>query len=1115
MLFPLRGRALPALVALAATPSLLLALPQERSPIRLPRDPRIAPDGDSLAFAWRGDIWTAPIEGGEARRLTLHAADDHSPVFSVDGDTLYFVSTRSGVPQIHAMPAGGGPARQVTFDSNPKRLLQATADGAGLLVAQGTDRGWHYSERDRLMVVDLAGEAPKRMLFDAGARDGALSPDGQRCLFTRGRSAWDRKGYVGPQAEQLWLADLSGDAPAYRRLDQDRERFQNVGCLFPMWSPDGRTAYFVSDPDGTFDLYAMELDGGAVRRVTDVGAADGSDDGVAFPSISADGRTVLLRRRFDLMTVDTRSGATTPIELFATGDEAAAAVERLEEDRAEAVAFTADGKQMAFLSGGDVWVMDRILKEPVRVTHDVNVESDLVFSADGSRLFFTSDASGEMEIWEATHAQEKGIWWLADSFALRKVTDDAAVERDLARSPNGSHVAYVKGTDLWVMDADGSDHRRVVAMWSGPDFTWSPDGRWIAYETQDDDYNPDVFIAPLDGTREPFNLSRHPDVDGNPAWSTDGKRIAWVGRRDGEEADIYWVELTKEESEATERDERLEKALKAMEPKGGAKKRGKDAGGEDGPKDGPKGGEEAKGEDAEEKEDDLVQIDFDGLLDRVSRIRVPDSFEGSLIWFEDGATLGFSATVDGKGGFFKVSFPRPKDPERVTDRLLSGAEWLADAKEFVGHDGGVPASMDAKGKKERFEFEVRTDRDWRALRRIAFDQAWRAMRDRFYDEAYNNRDWSRVRAKYRDVAAQCLGAAEFSELCNMMLGELNASHMGHRGGRDPFPAAPAQNQWSPRTMHLGLRFAAGASGPGLLVESVIPGSPCAQARAAVAAGETVMSIDGTPVGPDVDVERLLTMDEARDVALEVKDASGELRTVTVRPTPSVGGLLYDEWVEATRAEVERLSGGRLGYLHIQGMNFPSFRQMEEDLYHAGVGKDGLIIDVRFNGGGSTTDHVLTALTQPVHAITQSRGSGEGYPQDRKVYASWSKPIVLMCNEHSFSNAEILSHAIKQLGRGRLVGMRTAGGVISTGGQGLVDGGFIRMPTRGWYLATTGEDMELNGCEPDVAFWNQPGWSGPDGTDAQLGKAVEVLLEDVAAEAARPKVKLTPASTLRR
>jgi tricorn protease len=345
---------------------------------------------------------------------------------------------------------------------------------------------------------------------------------------------------------------------------------------------------------------------------------------------------------------------------------------------------------------------------------------------------------------------------------------------------------------------------------------------------------------------------------------------------------------------------------------------------------------------------------------------------------------------------------------------------------------------------------------------------------------------------------------------NMMLGELNASHMGHRGGSEPLPDPDDQNAWTPTTYHLGLRFESGTEGPGLVVESVIPGSPCHEARARVDAGEVLLAIDGQKVGPDVDLDALLTLDQLRDLELTVADGEGNERTVSVRPTPSVAGLLYDEWVENNRLAVEELSEGTLGYLHIRGMDMGSFRQMEEDLYHAGHGKDGLVIDVRFNGGGSTTDHVLTALTQPVHAITRSRGSGEGYPQDRKVYASWSKPIVLMCNEHSFSNAEILSHAVKQLGRGPLVGMRTAGGVISTGSARLLDGSSVRMPTRGWYLASTGEDMELNGCEPDIALWNPP-----DGEDLQLDVAVETLLEEVAAEEARERVKILPAAERRR
>ena len=1090
-----------------------------KTTIRLPRVPAIGPEGDRIAFAWQNDIWTADIKGGNATRLTIHAATDSSPHFSPDGKHIYFTSNRSGRTQIHVMPVTGGAAKQITFDSNRKAIHGVTADGRHLLISQSTDRGWHYSESSRVFLLDTEGKEPKKMLFDVGVRDAALSPDGTKVLFVRGRSNWNRKGYEGPQAAQLWLADLTADPVKLTRLDKDRERFQNVAAMDPMWAEDGKSYYYNSDPDGVFNVYHRALDSEEARQVTDV-AADGVDDGVAFPVLSADGDTLLFRRGFDLVSCDPKDGELQAIELSATGDSVASAIERKRESSATGVAFTSDGKQMAFVAGEDIYVMDRILKEPVRVTNTAHPESSLLFSSDGSRLFFVTDSGGEMDIWEATPEQEDGIWWMADEFKLRQVTDDRAVEGRLQLSPNGSHIAYTKGSNLFVMDDDGTDQRQVATMWSPPSFEWSPDGKWLTYATQDDNYNSDIYIVPVDGTKAPFNLSRHPDLDVSPTWSGDGKRIAWVGRRDGEEADIYVVELAKATEEETERDEKLKKALEAMKKGGKSKKPAaakKDAAKKDA--DDPKDAKDkVAAKDAKAKGDSKkneVKIDFEDIFDRVDRLRYADSFESALIWMGDGSTLAFSATIGGERGFYTVKFPRPGSPKKIASTPLSSNRWLKDSKQFVGHRNGTPATMSASGKTETFGFSVQSERDWREIRKIVFDQGWRAMRDRFYDEAYNNKDWYAMRAKYRPMAAECIGSSEFSELMNMMLGELNASHMGHRGGADPLPDFDAQNEWAPTTYHLGLRFKMNGEGPGLMVESVIPGSPCARSRSLVKAGESLLKINGTAVGPDVDIEKLLTMKEIANVTLRVRSAAGEERDVTVRPTTSVAGLLYEEWTEKTRAEVEKLSEGKLGYLHIQGMNMRSFRQMEEDLYHAGAGKDGLIIDVRFNGGGSTADHVMTALTQPSHAITKSRGSGEGYPQDRRIYASWTKPIIMLCNEHSFSNAEIVSHAVKQTGRGRVVGMRTAGGVISTGSVRLLDGGTVRMPMRGWYLVTTGEDMELNGCEPHIAFWNDPTWNSPGGTDAQLAKAVEALAEDVAKEQAKGKVKVVPASQLRK
>ena len=1109
------------------------AIAQER-PIRVPLDPRITADGTQVLFVWQGDVWIAPLDGesaGSARRLTIHPGDDSDPVPSPDGRTIVFRSDRAGAMRLFSMAVDGSDVHQLTTDSFDRSPLAITADGRALITRRATDRSPFGPEAGRAFALPLGRKGAERMVLDAGLVDFVMAPSGTMALFVRGRIEPWRKGYRGSAAMQIWLADF-GDgsgAPAITRLSSDRERFQNVSERDPMWSPDGTGYWFVSDPDGTAEVFWRALSGGAAKQVTHLGA-DGNDDGVLFPSVSRDGRRMVFQRGFDLLLLDVATGETRGLSLRARGDDLVEPVERRRVRGADDVAFTADGKQMAFVAGQDIYVMDRVLKDPVRVTNTIAVESSPLFGKDGKHLWFVSEEGGEVDIWEATCPREDLMWWRAAplSLPLRKLTDDAAVESSLALSPSGDRLAYVKGGDLYVMNTDGSDPRRVLSGWDAPAFDWSPDGKWICFSREDDDFNDDVWIVPLDGSRPPFNLSRHPDDDTRPLWSPDGARIAWTGVRDDGETDIFIVTLAKEADEQSSRDRKLEKAIEAMAKKPAKKPEGKK---DDAKGDEPKKDEPAAESDKSRKDKKDVVVDFDGIHERVRRIEIAQSSERDLLWSPDGKRLAFSARVNGESGLFTVGVPDELTPKKAATSALSSARWIEDGDQILGLSSGAgpgpnagppgqgggrmrggagrsPASLDVKGGKlETFGFDVADARDWRDLRRLAFDQGWRAMRDRFYDGNLNGRDWNAVRARYRAVAGELIGRDEFSRLMNMMLGELNASHMGHRGSADPLPRPGEDGAWSPRTFHPGVRLDDRAQGPGVMIESVIPRSPAAQARSLLRKGERILAVDGTAVDDVTAFWNAMTFADEHDVVFSVRAADGAERSVTLRPMNSANELLYDEWVDVTRARVEQASEGKIGYLHIRGMDMPSFRRFEEDLYHAGVGKDGLIVDVRWNGGGSTADLLLTALTQPRHAITVPRGGGTGYPQDRKVYATWQKPIVAMCNEFSFSNAEIFSHAIKTLKRGPLVGMRSAGGVISTGAVGLVDGSMVRMPFRGWFLVGDGADMELNGCLPDLAEWNSP-----VGDDRQLLDAVAALRRSIAEQPADPRP--VPGSSLR-
>jgi Tol biopolymer transport system component/C-terminal processing protease CtpA/Prc len=1207
---------------------LLLATTQEASAreetpenaIRLPETMALTKDGATVVFSWRGDLWRVPRSGGPARRLTFHPAQDTRPYISPDGSLIGFVSDRSGTEQVHVMPIEGGRPRQVTLHSEGATLHGWFPDGKHVLTRSQRDHHWRSSSRFFRKPLEL--EKQGELLFDAACRSGAVSPDGGWIAFTREGMSWTRKRYRGPKASQVWLYSLADGS--FTRLSTG-----DHGELWPLWG-GGSQLYYVSEESGTWNLWRRDTSTSETTQITFF-----EDDGVSSPAISGDYGTIVFRRLFDMYSVGTRGGAKPQRVLaYDAGDPSVELTERRTLTRATDAAFTDDAREIAVIAGGDLWVMDTELKEPKRVTSTAEAEREPLFARDHEALYFVSDAGGSPDIWRAKRADEKKYWWQNDEFLVERLSEDEAVESNLRLTPDGKRLAYIRGTELRTSDLEGRDVRTHAASFSGVDYDFSPDGRWIAYAKPDDDFNWDVWIAPTDGSSEPFNVSRHPDNDGDPAWSPDGKILAFTGRRWSEESDICYVYLRKEDAERSRRDRTLEMALKKM--KGRKSKAGKQPakptpppGGNAEPKAAPatrdalagtwKGtlrgpqplpadgvglvfeltkieggdyscgvevvnfftgqtdslaydpqsgafeftiktplgalsgegkvqgermegtweipdtmqgtfevsrekpelkGTEPKNTGAKSTEStpakpkkpaaagnkqapQATQIDFEGLEDRIQRIAIIDTRERGLFWSHDSKRLAFQASVDGKSGIYTVGFPDDLKPKLLTTSRGSKPRWLKEGNQFVWLSSGAPTAVSASGRTTAYRFSTRQEVYVPDMNGAAFDVAWRTMRDRYYDPKMGGADWEAVRAKYAPMAARCATGTELSLVMNLMLGELNGSHLGFRSSQRGW----TRSGWREVTGHLGCRFDATWNGEGLRVKDVVPGTPADQARSRIHPGEVILALDGRPVGGATNLDLLMTGDPQRDIEVRVRDAEGNDRTVTLQPTSygAVRRLLYDHWVEQTRAQVEEASGGTLGYLHIRSMNLSSFQRFEAELYKVGFGKDGLIIDVRDNGGGFTTDHLLTCLTQPRHAITVPRHGGPGYPHDRMVYAPWHKPVVVLCNQNSFSNAEIFAHAIKTLKRGAVVGVQTAGGVISTGAT-FIDGiGSLRLPFRGWFLLNDGEDMERNGCMPHHVVWPEPS-DLKAGIDRQLSKAVEVGLDEVKAWKAKPRVK---------
>jgi tricorn protease len=1090
--------------------------------IRLANNPALSPDGQWLAFDWNGDVWIAPSTGGEARPLTAHLGRDSQPKFAPDGKQIGFISDREGSPHVFTVPVQGGVPKQLTFHTAGASLQEWTPDGRSLLIKATRDHFWRRGER--FFMIKSGERSAEQLLFDDYGDSGALSPDGKKLLFTREGEGWWRKGYVGSRVAQVWLYDL--ESKNFTKL-----LHREFGCRWPLWKPDGNGFYYVAEHAKGANLREYDFASQASKPLTKF-----KEDSVVFPAIARDGSRIVFRHLFDLYSYQPSKAELKKLDIFHNTDRSAKTSEHRVLTSATAAAFSQDGLEIAFIAGGDLWIMDTELREPKQITKTPEEEDNPLFSPDGQTILFTSSIGSHFAISKATRKNPKQFWWQNRDFEVTHLHEFQQRPTKLKVSPDGKKLAFVKGRgDLCVMDLAINESVNIFADWSAPDYDWSPDGKWFVYSKLDEDFNRDIWLVPSDGKGKPFNLSRHPYSESGPVWSPDGKMIAFTGRRASGDpgANVCLVWLRSDEAEKTSRDRKLEKALDKM--------KGRTAPGED----------ESK---TPTKKSPGGAIDFDRLHERVQRVSLGEGIANTLFWSPDSKKLAFTGRYEGKAGTFTIDIGDTLTPKTLNTTAGSNPVWLKKGNQIVWLVGGVPTStpgvasaaatapasetpttVPKKGGKGgkggiipksggaaapasggSYTFSVRQILDLPARNAVIFDSCWITMRDHWYDGNLGNNDWDKVRRKYRDQAAQSPDSESLVTVVQMMLGELNGSHLGFTmnagasGGQQARPTQPRDT-----TAHLGVRFDASFAGPGLKIRDVLPGSPADKKRSRLHAGDVIQKIDGVEVSRDMDLTLVLNGPADRDITLAVQGPSspgGKLRDVALRPISYSAAqvLLYDHWLKQNRQMVADASKDRFGYLHISAMSMPNFRKFEEELVSQGAGKDGLIIDVRENPGGSITDHLLTALTQPNHAITVPRGGGPGYPLDRKVYISWHKPIVVLCNQNSGSNAEIFSHAIKTLKRGQLVGVSTAGAVVSTGAAPILDVGVLRLPTRGWFTISDGEDMEKHGAVPHHLLWLQPAHL-PQGRDAQLTKAIEVLQTDVQAWRDRPQPKLRKAT----
>jgi tricorn protease len=1036
----------------------------------LPRHPAPSPDGALIAFSWQGDIWTVPSSGGTARRMTAHPATERFPVWSRDGKLIAFSSNRFGHADVFVMPAdGSAPPTRLTFADRSDTPVDFTPDGTSVVFSSG--RSVSVRWMPALWTVPLSGGTPV-ITQNALGDHAAYSPNGTSLAFVRGATKWVRHGYRGTASRTPWLRDTDG---AYRRLsafDGDEDH--------PGWVDD-HTLMLLSSRSQRKNVFLLDTITGEARQLTH---HEGTD--VRFPRVSADGSLIAYEFEDALWTIRPNDTQPRKLSIDVPADHLRDQIVReTKADDAKDLAVHPDGELAAFIVEGDLFIAeisdkdDQKIAPPrtIRITDTPEREAEPRWSPDGNTLLFTSATSGTNDLWTVRPSDEEVGWIDSFDFKLDRLTTDAAEDTAGRWSPDGASIAFVRGKgNLMIMDSDGDNERTLFEHWAESDFRWSPDGRFLAYSTVDAHYNAEVWIVPAAGG-EAYNVSRHPDDDLQPRWSPDGRRLLWVSKRHADTFDVWGVWLTLEDHQRTNAE-----WLKVFNEKDANET-----------KEDTDEGEVQDENNVEEPPE--VQIDFKRLWRRAARITGETGDESDPVATKDGKRILFTATPDGKNDLYSVSFDG-KDLKRLTEGDTSPSDVQ------LGEDGTTVFYLDGKGRAGRVSldgtkgdpmpFAARVTIDVPARRKAVFNEAWRALNGWFYDPAFHGANWPSKAEIYRPWAMKASSEADFADVVNLMLGELNASHMGYR---------PKRSKGGEKCGWIGVTFDPAAGGPGVRIDEVLEDGPAAQTTVNLKPGERLLAIDRHEVTPTTNVYALFVDTVDRRTPLRILGTDGVERTAVVVPTTGrdQSNLRYQTWVRQRQDLTEQYSGGRLGYLHIHSMDIPSFETFERDLQAAAEGKEGLVIDVRSNGGGWTTDYLLATLMVRRHAFTVPRDDTSGvkaYPQSRLPLAAWTRPAVTICNEDSYSNAEIFSHAFKTLKRGPLVGQTTFGAVISTGAHVLPDGSYVRIPLRGWYVAGSGMNMENNGAVPDVIL-PQPPYEDTDHTvDTQLKKAVETLLAEM-------------------
>lgn len=1057
------------------------------------RDVRISPDGTEIAFCYKGDIYKVPATGGTATQLTTQTSYECLPVWSPDSRHIAFASDRNGNFDVFVMPANGGTAQRLTTHSAAELPSAFSPDGKYVLFSASiqdpaTSALFPTGAMTELYRVPAAGGRTEQVL-GTPAESVHFNPTGDFFLYQDRKGFEDewRKHHTSSITRDVWRYDIhtGKHTNLTNREGEDRN---------PVLSPDGQTVYFLSERNGgSFNVYSLPLDNPqAVEVVTSF-----KTHPVRFLSMSGNG-TLCYGYDGEIYT-QTVNGAPHKVAVNIIRDDQDKIAALNLTGGATSATVSPDGKQIAFVNRGEVFVTSADYATTKQITHTAAGEAGLSFAPDNRTLAYASERNGNWQLYLARIARKEEQNFPNATLVEEEVLlPSTTVERTYPQfSPDGKELAFIEDRNcLMVVNLETKKVRQITdgSTWYGTgggfDYEWSPDGKWftlIFIGNRHDPYS-DIGLVSAQGGGEIINLTNSGYMSGDPRWVLDGNAILFNTERYGMRAHASWgsqrdamlVFLNQDAFDKfrlSKEDYELQKELEAIQ------KKDKEKTNADTPKDKKKDAQDKK----EDKTKDIV-VELKGMEDRIVRLTPNSSDLGGAIISKDGETLYYLAAFE--GGFDLWKMDLRKKETKLLHKMNAGWASMEMDKEgknlFVLGSGNMQKMELASQALKSITYKAEMKMDLAAEREYMFDHVYKQQQKRFYNTNMHGVDWEAMTTAYRKFLPHINNNYDFAELLSEWLGELNVSHTGGR-------FSPGLK--SDATASLGVLTDWNHKGKGALIAEVIEKGPFDNARSKVTVGTVIEKIDGRAITPETDYTELLNGKAGKKTLVSLYNPqSGERWEEVVLPVSggALDNLLYARWVKQRAADVDKWSNGRLGYVHIKSMGDDSFRSVYSDILGKYNNREGIVIDTRFNGGGRLHEDIEVLFSGKKYFTQVVRGREACDMPSRR----WNKPSIMLTCEANYSNAHGTPWVYSHQKLGKLVGMPVPGTMTSVSWERLQDPSLVfGIPVVGYRLPD-GSYLENTQLEPDIKVANSPE-TIVEGEDTQLKTAVDELLKSLA------------------